>query len=49
LHDLDPEPELEVMNPDPAPELGLNYTKIHKKYQQSDNNDIKNTLIFHFY
>jgi hypothetical protein len=48
LQNPDPEPELEVMDPDLAPERDLNLTKNYKK-NQFDNYNIKNTLILHFH
>jgi hypothetical protein len=42
----DPDPELEVMDPDVAldPELDLNLAKNHQTNYQLSNYDIKNTL-----
>jgi hypothetical protein len=41
LQDADQEPELEVIDPDPVPELDLNLTKNHQRNHQIDNYNIK--------
>jgi hypothetical protein len=50
LDDPDKDPELEVMDPDPAPDPELDFNLIinHQNYYQFDNYDIKNALIYRF-